>query len=220
VILASPALFAAGSLACAYSRTPGEFIAARVLLGLAGAGLTVMAVSVLAVLFSKQERPKAVRIWAAANMVAFPAGPILGGWLLSHFWWGWVFLMNVPVAVLGLDVIGIGTSSGGLVALTYGLIEAGQYGWRSPTALAWMLAGLVLLVGFFGWERALVRRGGQPVLDLALFQSAAFTWGAFLIPVLFLALTGLLFTMPQYFQGCWAPAPRGPASGCCRCWAG
>ena len=84
-------------------------------------------------------------------------------WLLSHFWWGWVFLMNVPVAVLGLvavalfvpesssaqrpglDVIGIGTSSGGLVALTYGLIEAGQYGWRSPVALGWMLAGLAVL---------------------------------------------------------------------------
>jgi DHA2 family multidrug resistance protein-like MFS transporter len=227
VILASLALFAAGSLACAYSRTAGEFIAARVLLGLAGAGLTVMAVSALAVLFSEAERPKAVRVWAAANMVAFPAGPILGGWLLSHFWWGWVFLMNVPVAVLGLvavalfvpesssaqrpglDVIGIGTSSGGLVALTYGLIEAGQYGWRSPVALGWILAGLAVLVGFFRWERALVRRGGQPVLDLALFRSAAFTWGAVLVPVLFLALTGLLFTMPQYFQGVLGTSAQG-----------
>ena len=219
VILASLALFAAGSLACAFSRTAGEFIAARVLLGLAGAGLTVMAVSALAVLFSEPERPTAIRGWVAANMVAFPAGPILGGWLLSHFWWGWVFLMNVPVAVLGLvavalfvpesssaqrpglDVVGIGTSSAGLVALTFGLIAAGQDGWGSAGALAWMLTGLGVLVVFFGWERALMRRGGQPVLDLTLFRSAAFTWGAILVPVLFLALTGLLFTMPQYFQG-------------------
>jgi MFS transporter, DHA2 family, multidrug resistance protein len=105
VMLCSLALFAAGSLACAYSRTAGEFIAARVLLGLAGAGLTMMAVCALAVLFSEEERPRAVRIWAAANMIAFPAGPILGGWLLSHCWWGWVFLMNVPVAVLGFAAV-------------------------------------------------------------------------------------------------------------------
>jgi len=64
-----------------------------------------------------------------------------------------------------------------------------------------MLAGLAVIAGFFGWERALVRRGGQPLLDLALFRSAAFTWGVILVPVLILALVGLLFTMPQYFQG-------------------
>ena len=198
-----------------------------------------MAVSALAVLFSEAERPKAVRVWAAANMVAFPAGPILGGWLLSHFWWGWVFLMNVPVAVLGLvavaffvpesssaqrpglDVIGIGTSSGGLVALTYGLIEAGQYGWRSPVALAWILAGLAVLVGFFGWERALVRRGGQPVLDLVLFQSAAFTWGCGPRPGTVPGADRTAVHDAAVLPGrCWAPAPRGPASGCCRCWAG
>ena len=98
VMLLSLALFAAGSLACAYSRTPAEFIGARVLLGFAGAGLVVMAVSALTVLFSEEERPKALGIWAAANMFAFPIGPILGGWLLSHYWWGWVFLMNVPVS--------------------------------------------------------------------------------------------------------------------------
>jgi len=74
-MLASLALFAAGSLACAYSRTAGEFIAARVLLGLAGAGVIVMAVSALTVLFCEEERPRAVGIWAAANMIAFPIGP-------------------------------------------------------------------------------------------------------------------------------------------------
>jgi MFS transporter, DHA2 family, multidrug resistance protein len=64
-----------------------------------------MAVSALAVLFSEEERPKAVGIWAAANMIAFPIGPILGGWLLSRYWWGWVFVMNVPVAVVGFAAV-------------------------------------------------------------------------------------------------------------------
>ncbi len=152
VMLFSLALFAAGSLACASSRAPAQFIAARAVLGLAGAGIIVMAMSALAVLFSEEERPKAVGIWAAANMVSFPIGPILGGWLLSHYWWGWVFLMNVPVAVLGflavvalvpesssevrpgIDGVGIASSSGGLVAVTYGLVQAGQHGWASAGA--------------------------------------------------------------------------------------
>lgn len=220
VMLWSLALFALGSLACAESRSPAEFIAARVLLGFAGAGLVVMAVSALAVLFTEEERPKAVGIWAAANMVGFPIGPILGGWILSHYWWGWVFLMNVPVALLGLvavgalvpesrsehrpafDVIGVVLSSGGLVGLTYGFIAAGQHGWASVSATGPMAAGVVLILGFFAWERLLERRpGGQPLVALSLFRSMAFTWGVILFAVLTLALIGLLFTLPQYFQG-------------------
>src|ERR1700683_2470669 len=107
-----------------------------------------MAISALTVLFSREERPKAVGIWAAANFVATPIGPILGGWLLTNYWWGWVFLMNVPVAAIGLtaavfllpesraprapglDPIGMGLSIAGLVGVTYGLIEAGEHGWN------------------------------------------------------------------------------------------
>ena len=80
-------------------------MAARVLVGLAGAGLIVMALSVLTVLFSKEERPKAVGIISAATFVAFPIGPILGGWLLTNYWWGWVFLINVPVVVVALIAV-------------------------------------------------------------------------------------------------------------------
>ena len=80
----------------------GAFIAARLVLGLAGAGIIVMSLSALTVLFSEAERPRAVGVWAAANFLALPIGPILGGWLLTHYWWGWVFLINVPVALVGL----------------------------------------------------------------------------------------------------------------------
>ena len=105
VLLSSLVLFGIGSVACAYSTSVAEFLAARVLVGLGGAGLIVMAFSVLTVLFSKAERPKAVGVMAAVTFVAFPIGPILGGWLLTSYWWGWVFLINVPVVVVSLAAV-------------------------------------------------------------------------------------------------------------------
>ncbi|MGD0749769.1 MAG: MFS transporter, partial [Acidimicrobiales bacterium] len=93
-------------------------------------------------------------------------------------------------------------SAAGLVLLTYGLIEAGQDGWGSVDALALMGGGVALLVGFFAWERRLTRRpGGQPLIDLTLFSSASFTWGVILSMFPIVAMLGVLFTMPQYFQG-------------------
>src|SRR5438132_1483170 len=157
VMLVALALFGVGSAACAYAPSAGAFIAARVVLGLAGAGVIVMALSAVTVLFTKEERPRAVGIWAAANFLALPIGPILGGWLLTNYWWGWVFLINVPVAAIGLiaafalvpesraeerpgfDVVGVLASSFGLAGLTYGLIEAGQGGWGSPNAIGPMV---------------------------------------------------------------------------------
>src|SRR5450755_2330373 len=102
VMLASLAAFGAGSALCAYAPSTGVFMVARLLMGLAGAGITVIAMSALTVLFEEAERPRAVGIYEAANFLALPLGPILGGWMLSRFWWGWVFLLNVPVVVVGL----------------------------------------------------------------------------------------------------------------------
>ncbi|MBV8087038.1 MAG: DHA2 family efflux MFS transporter permease subunit [Chloroflexi bacterium] len=215
IMLGSLALFGAGSAACAYAPSAGAFLAARVLLGLAGAGIVVMALSALTVLFTEEERPRAVGVWAAANFLALPVGPILGGWLVTNYWWGWVFVINVPVALVGflaaaalvpesrapqrpaIDVPGVVTSVAGLVSLTYGLIEAGQQGWGAPVAVAAMVLGLAVLVGFFVWES----RATRPLVDLSLFRSAAFTWGVVLAAVGGLAMIGVLFTMPQYFQG-------------------
>jgi DHA2 family multidrug resistance protein-like MFS transporter len=220
VFLCSLGLFAVGSAACAFSTSVAEFMAARVLLGLAGAGVIVMAISSLTVLFSREERPKAVGILAAGNFLAMPIGPILGGWILTNFWWGWVFLVNVPVALIGFaaavvllpefrasrrpgwDLIGVVASVLGLVAVTYGLIRAGEDGWSNPGALLMIFVGITILAGFLAWERRLTRRpGGQPLLDMTLFSSASFTWGSIFAAMSFLALIGVLFTMPQYFQG-------------------
>jgi EmrB/QacA subfamily drug resistance transporter len=220
VMLVALALFGAGSAACAFAPTAGAFIAARAALGLAGAGIVVMALSALTVLFTQKERPRAVGVWAGANFLALPIGPILGGWLLTHYWWGWVFLMNVPVALIGLlaglalvpesrapvrpglDLVGMVSSTAGLVAVTYGFIEAGRNGWTDASALAPMIAGVVVLVGFLLWEYMVGRRAsGQPLVDLTLFRSASFTWGVVLAATAGMAMIGVLFTLPQYFQG-------------------
>lgn len=212
-------VFGLGSLACAYAGTPGAFIAARVVAGVGAAFATPMSLSVLAVVFDERERPRAVGLWAGATFLALPVGPILGGWLLSHYWWGWVFLVNLPVVLLGvvavgvwvpesraarrpgLDPVGVLSSCAGLALLTYGTIQAGHHGWGSPAALAEMAGGLALLAGFGWYERRLARRPDtQPMVDVALFGSAAFTWGTVLAALAGFALIGLLFTAPQYFQ--------------------
>jgi DHA2 family multidrug resistance protein-like MFS transporter len=129
VLLLSLALFGAGSAACAYAPSAGAFIAARMVLGLAGAGIIVMALSALTVLFTEEERPRAVGIWGAANFLALPLGPILGGWLLTHYWWGWVFLLNVPVALVGL-------------VAAFALVPESRSGWP-PQPPAWLALPMV-----------------------------------------------------------------------------
>ncbi|HEV2141265.1 MAG TPA: MFS transporter [Candidatus Dormibacteraeota bacterium] len=228
ILIAALVLFGAGSVACAYSVNPGQFLAGRLVLGAAGAAVVVMALSVMAVLFDEEERPRAVGIWAAANFVALPIGPIFGGWLLTNFWWGWIFLMNLPVALVGLvavltlvpesraperpalDPLGMLMASGGLAAVTYGLIELGRNGWTNPPSLAVLVAGILIVVGFFLWERYLTARpGGRPLIDLPLFQSRGFTWGVILAALGGMALIGMVFTLPQYAQGVLGLDPEG-----------
>jgi len=219
VLLAALVLFGLGSVACAFSPSPEELIAARIELGLAGAALTVMALSAVPVLFPEEERPRAVGIWAAANFLALPLGPILGGWILANFWWGWVFLINVPVALVGLiaivllmpesrsaerpglDIVGLLTSSAGLSALMYGLIQAGEHGWGGAGAIVPILAAAVLFAVFVSWEARLTQRpGGKPLIDIGLFRSGPFTWGTVLAGFAVFGLFGALFGLPQYFQ--------------------
>jgi MFS transporter, DHA2 family, multidrug resistance protein len=218
-ILASAlAVFGVASLACAYAANAGELIAARAVLGLAAAAILPLALGVLPVLFTPAERPKAIAIVGGATFLGYPVGPVLGGWLLDHFWWGSVFLINVPVVVIAtvavlwlmpesraarrprFDVPGIVISSAGLTALTYGVIQAGQHGWSDATAVATMAAGAAALAAFAAWERAVGRRpGGQPLVDLTLFRSRGFTWGTILSTMVSFALFGITFAMPQYF---------------------
>ncbi len=223
VLLVALVLFGASSAACAYAASTGELIAARAVLGIGAAAIFPLSLSVIPVLFAPEERQKAIALMASATFISFPIGPIVGGYLLDHFWWGSVFLINVPVVVLALaavavllpesrseqrpsvDVAGVLLSSAGLAGLTYGFIRADQNGWSDALALATMAGGAALLAVFVAWERRLTRRatgvgGVRPLIELGLFRSAGFTWGTTLATLVSFAMFGIFFAMPQYFQ--------------------
>ncbi|SFB61166.1 drug resistance transporter, EmrB/QacA subfamily [Amycolatopsis marina] len=214
LMLGALALFGVASVACAYAGSAELLIVARAVLGLGAAFMIPLSMSLLTVLFTAAERSKAIAIWSTAMALGIPLGPVLGGWLLDHFWWGSVFLINVPLVLLGIaalalllprtagtsgvriDGTGIALSATGLVALTYGLVEAGERGWTAPGALLPILAGLLVLAVFVLW----LRRATAPLVDLALFRSPGFTWGAVLATVASFALMGAMFVLPQFFQ--------------------
>lgn len=217
MMLGALAGFGVGSVWCAYAGSPATLIAARAVLGVGAAFLIPLCLSIMLVLFEPSERHRAVSGITAANMIGFPLGPILGGVLLKHFWWGSVFLVNIPVVVIGLiavvmlvpesrtptpsrlDLPGVLISALGMVALTYGVIEAGDRGLGDARTLAILAGGVAVLAMFVLWERRIARRR-MPLVDLSLFRSRGFTWGTILATVVSFAMFGLLFTTPQYFQ--------------------
>ncbi|MCC3372717.1 MFS transporter [Cohnella sp. REN36] len=214
LLIVALCLFGAASAACAYADSAAMLIAGRAVLGLGAAFLMPLSMAIIPVLFTEAERPKAIGIWTMANAIGIPLGPVIGGWLLNHYWWGSVFLINLPIIAVALvavavllpesrsavkrrlDFGGVALSSLGLVCVTYGMIEAGEKGWGDGLALSALLAGVVLLIGFGLWER----RVRQPLIELSLFRSKSFTWGALLATAVSFAMFGLLFVTPQYFQ--------------------
>jgi DHA2 family multidrug resistance protein-like MFS transporter len=215
--LGALAVFGAGSLWCAYAGSAGSLIAARALLGLGAAVLLPLAMSAVVVLFEPSERPRAVLVLSLSTMIGLPLGPIIGGALLQTFWWGSVFVINVPAIVLAfvavaklfpadapsvshqrIDVLGAVAAGAGLLGLTYGVIEAPSRGWGDPVVLGAVLGGLVVLAGFFVWERRL--RDVQPVFDYAVWADRRFRYGAICAAIASLALFGVMFTLPQYYR--------------------
>jgi DHA2 family multidrug resistance protein-like MFS transporter len=228
VLLTGSAAFAAASVLAAYAPGPGWLIAARALLGVAGATIMPATLSLIRSLFpDERERARAIGIWGAAATAGAAAGPLLGGLLLEHFWWGSVFLMNVPlVAVLLLlgarllpesrdpepgawDLPSVGLSLTGVVATVYAVKVAAVDGpWRADVALALVLgaAGLWLFV-----RRQLRLR--VPLLDVRLFREPRFTAAVAGALMALIGLAGVLFFLSQYFQLVrgWSPLRAGLA---------
>ena len=214
LLIVSLLIFGAASIACALAPSAEAFILARALLGLGGAIMLPMVLSMLPVLFEEEERGRAIAAVTTAAMLGYPIGPLLGGWMLTRFDWSWVFLINVPVVVLALvavtvllpesrssirqriDVGGVVLSAGGLALLTYGVINVGDRGWSDGAALAEIAGGALALAAFVLWERRIT----APLVDLRLFRSNDFSWGTTLSSLVSFAMFGLLFAVPLYFQ--------------------
>jgi EmrB/QacA subfamily drug resistance transporter len=207
-------LFGLGSAASAFSRTPAELIASRAGLGIGGALLMTTTLALIMQVFDNAERPRAIGIWGAVSSVGFAGGPVLGGLLLSHFWWGSVFLINVPIAVISAivaarlipgtrnpasnppDLVGAALSIVGLVGIVYAIIGGPADGWLSAQVLVAAVVGIVAMVAFVWWER----RAAHPMLDMSLFANAQFD-GAIAGGVLVaFGMAGSLFLLTQHLQ--------------------
>ena len=214
-LLAGLAIFGIGSIASAFVVTADQLILARAFMGV-GAALTMPStLSIIANVFDDDERPKAIAVWSAVSGLGIVVGPILGGWLLEHFAWSAIFLVNVPVVIAGivaillvvpeskavrapaLDPVGAALSVAGLVALVYGIIEVPAQGWDDPVIVGSLAAAAVLLGAFVAWER----RVAEPMLDIRLFRNPRFSAASLSVTLVMFSLMGVLFFLTQYLQG-------------------
>jgi MFS transporter, DHA2 family, multidrug resistance protein len=214
VLLGGMIAFGISSILCAYASSPDELIAFRALMGISGAAVMPSTLSIISNVFEPHERAKAIGIWTGAVGLAIAIGPVTGGLLLAHFWWGSVFLVNVPIVVVAiglmswlvpdsrnphpgrLDPIGVLLSIAGICVLVFGIIRIGDVGIGTSSALVALGGGLLLLGAFIWWERRYV----SPILDLTLFRSSRFSGAVGLIAVIFCGYMGLIFVMAFYFQ--------------------
>ena len=216
------AVFAVGSACSALSTSPDRLIASRTLMGIGAAAIMPSTLSILANVFTDaRERAWAIGIWTGASGLGVAAGPVIGGWLLSHFWWGSVFLINVPIALVGIvaallvvpnsanpaserpDPIGALLSIVGMGLLLWAIIEAPTNGWTSTTVLAALASALVVL----GVLALFERRSTHPMLRLEFFRSARFSVGIATLGLAMFALLGSLFLLTQYLQFSLAYSP-------------
>jgi EmrB/QacA subfamily drug resistance transporter len=207
-------IFGTGSLLSAFATSATMLIATRALMGAGGAFIMPSTLSILTNVFTEpRERGKAIGVWAGVAGLA-GLGPLVGGILLSHFWWGSVFLVNVPIVAAGLvagfflvpdsrdpshprlDPGGALLSIAALGTLLWAVIEAPGRGWTSTSILVAFGVGVVLLIAFLVWELTFP----SPMLDMRFFRNPRFSAASGAITLTFLALFGMLFLLTQYFQ--------------------
>jgi EmrB/QacA subfamily drug resistance transporter len=208
-------LFGIGSLLSAYSHSPDQLIAARAAMGLGGAAVMPQTLSIIANVFEAKERARAIGIWTSAVGIGVAIGPVLGGLLLTHFWWGSVFLINVPVTIAGaiaalflvpesrnpapgrIDFVGVLGSIIGLVLVVFGVVQGGDgEPWLSAGVLGPVLGGLVVL-GLFAWYESRIE---HPSLDVRLFKDRRLSASVGSIALLFFGMGGVYFFSSFYLQ--------------------
>ncbi len=204
-------IFALASLWCGTAPSLTQLISARAVQGAGAALLVPCSLALIGATFDEAERGKAIGTWAGASAVATAIAPLLGGWIVDHFSWRWIFLINPlialptlwiayyrvpesrdPDAKPGLDWLGAILVLSGLAGVAYGLIASPISGWRDPTVLVSLIGGLVLLVAFVYVER----RARAPMLPLSLFASRTFSAVNLLTLLLYAALSGMFFFLP------------------------
>ena len=209
------AVFGTGSALSAFAGSANMLIFTRALMGIGGAFIMPSTLSILTNVFTNPlERGKAIGIWAGVSAIGIGLGPVTGGFLLTHFWWGSVFLVNVPVVIGGLifgylfvpesrdpsapklDPLGSGLSIVGLSAVLWAIIEGPSHGWGSSEILIGFGIGFAVLAGFLAWEL----HYPSPMLDIRFFENPRFSAASGAITLTFLALFGTIFLLTQFLQ--------------------
>lgn len=208
-------LFGATSALAALVTTASGLILVRALMGVGAALVFPATLAILMNVFTdRKQRAAAIGIWSGVTGMAVAAGPVAGGFLLEHFWWGSVFLVNVPIVILALvlvailvptskdpdsgqmDWVGLVTSVVAIGLLVWSIIEGPRLGWSSLSVVGGLLTSLVLLGVFVWWER----RVAHPLLDVRLFRNARFSAASVTIAAAFFGLFGFIFMITQYMQ--------------------
>ena len=215
MLIAGLVVFGATSAYAGSVDTSSALITGRALMGIGAAMIFPATLAILTNAFrSPTERAAAIGVWSAVSGMAVAAGPITGGWLLEHFWWGSVFFVNVPVTIVvavaavllipesrehdapRLDVPGVLLSIAAITALVFTIIEAPEWGWASAATLGGFVVAGVLLAAFVWWEL----RTPDPMLPVTIFRNLRFSAASVSITSAFFALFGFIFLITQYFQ--------------------
>jgi EmrB/QacA subfamily drug resistance transporter len=215
VMLVGLVVFGLGSLASAFAPSADALILLRAAMGIGGALIVPSTLSVTAHVFSAEERAKAIGIWTGVAGLGIVAGPVLAGWLLEHYAWGAIFLINIPIVVVSiagilylvpecrsadatpLDLPGAALSTAGLIALVYGVIEAPAHGWTSSVELVVFAVAAVLMVAFVVRELSTP----DPLLDVRLLVQPVFGSSVLAVLLTSFGLFGSMFFFSQYLQG-------------------
>jgi EmrB/QacA subfamily drug resistance transporter len=214
VLGAGLSVFIVASAVGAWVQSPGALIAVRTALGMAAAAVFPVAVSILPTVFPPEQRRTAIAVVAATMGIGLPLGPLVGGWLLDHFWWGSTLVFNIPIMLAALvagvllipdsrdpaprplDLPGLVLSGSGLAALVYGIIQAPVSGWSDPPVVATIALGLVLLAAFAVAER----RSAAPLAEPTLLRAPLFLWPTVAMALAAFVALGLIFMVPIYLQ--------------------
>jgi EmrB/QacA subfamily drug resistance transporter len=230
VFMGGLVVFAAGSALASGSGSPEGLTLSRAVMGVGAAALMPCTLSILTNVFvADRDRAQAIGIWSGTAGLGVAIGPILGGFLLVHFWWGSVFLINVPIAAVGLlaaalivpnsknpaakkaDPVGSVLSILGLGLLLWGIIEAPNRAWTSPLIIAALTGSAVILTAFVLWER----HSDHPMLPMRFFRNRRYSVAIASLALVLFALLGMFFIMTQYLQFClgFSPLKTGLAIG-------
>lgn len=208
-------LFAATSVLAAVSSSAGQLIAARAAMGIGAALVFPATLAILTSVFTDPtERAKAIGAWSGVTGLAVALGPLAGGFLLEHFWWGSIFLVNVPIVAVALfagwklvptsrdaragrpDPVGVVVSIAMISLLVWTVIEAPDQGWTSAATVGGFAGAALLLAAFVWWEG----RRPDPMLDVSVFRNARFSAASLAVATAFFGLFGFIFLVTQYFQ--------------------